>query len=445
MRRYRHNLRFRVAISFATFGALVSMFMAAATLLAMRDLGQRLVDTILTAELDDYFARRERNPNSLPPHTVTLQGYVQNPSLPGKEIPDYLSTLAPGRHDLNLGSLAYRVAVENREGLRYFFLFDTSLQQKREHRFTLFFAAGVVIVILVSALGGIWLVGLIIAPVTELATRIQTRQPEEMSQPLADDFSHDEVGRLANAFDLHLARIRAFMERERAFTADLSHELRTSLAVIISTLEILLADETLSEKHKIRLLRLDRAARDMTEMGTALLLMSREQQTFSIESHAQVADVIDEVVEKHRFLLKDKPVQMTVQVDPTLVVKADRGLLFIATANLVRNAFAYTDQGKIDILLDKTTLSITDSGCGIRSEQTEMIFQRHFRVSSRHGGSGIGLSLVKRICDHYGWKVSMTSQVGQGTTVCIFFGESCPQTSLLNEFPQKNPASSQHG
>lgn len=419
--RHKHNLRFRVALAFASFGAMVSILMALSLLLATHDLGQRLIDETLTAELDDYFARRQRNPQSLPPKTVTLHGYVEEKSTNREEIPPYLHSLTPGRHDLQVGAISYRVAVLENKGTHYFFLYDSTLQQKREQKFIILIVAGIIIITLLSALGGVWLVGIIIAPVIELATRVRTRQPDIWSLQLADDFSQDEVGELAHAFDLHLARIRAFMERERAFTADLSHELRTSLAVILSSSEILLSDETVTEKQKNRVLRIDRAARDMAEMGTALLLMSREQRTLSVEETTCVADIIDEAVEKHRFLLKSKPIKVSVSTNPELVVTADRGLVFITIANLIRNAFSYTEHGTIQIVQDKSSLAISDSGCGMRTNQVETVFLPYFYTSSQTKGSGIGLSLVKRICDNYGWKIKMSSHEGCGTTVHIIF------------------------
>ncbi|MEO5376177.1 MAG: HAMP domain-containing histidine kinase [Magnetococcus sp. DMHC-6] len=416
----RHNLRFRVGIAFACFGAIVSLLLATALQFATHDLSQRLIDETLSAELDDYFARRQRNPHSLPPKTVVLHGYVQNSGQDKTEIPNYLQTLPTGRFDLTIGDLPYRVVVEDREGSRYYLLYDTSLQQRREHRFTILLGAYVVTILLVSALGGIWLVEMIIAPVTKLANQVRTRKPDIWSLKLADDFDQDEVGELAHAFDNHLARIRGFMERERAFTADLSHELRTSLAVILSATEILLSDETLSEKQIKRITRIDRASHDMAEMGTALLLMSREEHSLSIDEQTRPTDVINEAIEKHHFLLKNKPIHLEITTDPTLLLAADRGLVYIVIANLIRNAFSYTEQGAIKIIQDQSTLSIQDTGCGIRSHQVESVFLRHFRASSQEG-AGIGLSLVKRICNHYDWKIQMESQEGMGTNITIYF------------------------
>ncbi|MBF0295344.1 MAG: HAMP domain-containing histidine kinase [Magnetococcales bacterium] len=419
--RKRHDLRLRVAIAFATFGALISFLMGIFLQWAAHDLGQRLIDDTLTAELDDYFARRERNPHSKPPNTITLHGYVRSGHENGEVLPPYLPPLLPGRHDITVGALSYRVAVADHQEDRYYFLYDTSLQQRRERRFTLQIGATIILVVLCAAVGGFWLVGVIIAPVTELAKQVRNRSPDDWSLRMADDFAHDEVGELAHAFDLHLGRIRAFMERERAFTADLSHELRTSLAVISSATEILLSDDTLTEKQKNRVLRVERAAREMGEMGTALMLMARERHAMAIESTTRVAEVIDEAVEKHRFLLKSKPIQVVVATSPDLVVPADRGLVFIAVANLIRNAFSYTEQGEIRITQDPSSLTVSDTGCGMREEQTARILFSPFYAITHARGSGIGLSLVKRICDQYGWKIRVTSQERCGTAIRIEF------------------------
>ena len=109
------NLRYRVAVFFAGFGALISLALALALYFAAQDVGQRLVDETLTAELDDYIARRERNPNSLPPSTVRLHGYVQDASN-REALPAYLRTLL---HELchHLDYELYRRLGQRSDGL----------------------------------------------------------------------------------------------------------------------------------------------------------------------------------------------------------------------------------------------------------------------------------------------------------------------------------------
>lgn len=386
---------------------------------AAHDLGQRLLDETLTAELDDYISRRERNPHSLPPSTVTLQGYVAGAHGQG-DVPAYLSRLPDGRHNISIGELAYRVATLQRNGERYFLLYDITLQQRREERFTLQLGLIALTMTLLSALGGVWLSRTVVAPVTALAARVRHRGVDDWEQALVDEFPAGEVGELARVFDRQLIRMRAFVERERAFGADVSHELRTALAVILSATEVLLSDDKLSDKQKARIGRIERAARDMAELGSALLLMAREERNQAMGGSCRVAEVIDEAVAKHRYLLGQKPINVEVHTNPGLVLAADRGVLDILVSNLIRNAFAYTASGTVAIVQDVHSLKISDTGKGLPGRDVEQIFLRHFRDMTSDG-AGIGLSLVKRICDRYGWRVHASSVEALGTTISVEF------------------------
>lgn len=413
------DLRGRVALIFAGFGALISLIMTVALYQGAHDLGQRLIDETLSAELDDYIARRERNPTSLPPSTVILQGYVRGPDGVG-DVPDYLAGLPYGRHDIHMGTLSYRVAVLERGGTRYYLLYDTSLQARRESRFAWMLGLMAIAMTLLSALGGVWLSRAVVAPVADLAAKVRHRSPDEWEHPLADDFPVGEVGELARVFDRHLIRMRAFIERERAFSADISHELRTALAVILSSAEVLLDDERLSEKQKARIGRIERAARDMAELGTALLFMAREEHSLAAGGGCVLADVVREVVEKQRHMLSGKPIEVDVRTNPELILSADAGLVEILVSNLIRNAFSYTASGTVFVLQDAHSLTVSDTGKGIPRHAIEQVFIRHFRDMASEG-AGIGLSLVKRICDRYGWQVRLESSEGQGTAVKVSF------------------------
>lgn len=413
------DLRGRVALFFAGFGALVSLIMAVVLYQGAHDLGQRLIDETLSAELDDYIARRERNPASLPPSTVIVQGYVRDASGAGN-VPDYLTRLPLGRHDIRLGTLTYRAAILDRGNARYYLLYDTSLQARREQRFAWMLGLMAVAMTLLSTLGGIWLSRTVVAPVAELAAKVRHRSPDDWEQPLADDFPFGEVGELARVFDRHLIRMRAFIERERAFSADTSHELRTALAVILSATEVLLDDDSLSDKQKARIGRIERAARDMAELGTALLLMAREEHKLVAGGGCVLAEVVRDVVEKQRHLLGSKPVEVEVHTNPELVLSADAGLVEILVSNLIRNAFSYTAAGTVVVMQDAHTLTVSDTGKGIPAHAIEQVFIRHFRDMTSEG-AGIGLSLVKRICDRYGWQVRLESSEQQGTAVKVGF------------------------
>ena len=96
-------------------------------------------------------------------------------------------------------------------------------------------------------------------------------------------------------------------------------------------------------------------------------------------------------------------------------------MLLIVVGNLIRNAFQHTDQGEVSIHLTAEQLSITDTGRGIAEVELAHIFQRHYKGSESRG-EGIGLSLTKRICDRYGWDITVASRRGLGTEVRLGFG-----------------------
>jgi len=417
--RFSHSLRSRVALAFAAVGGGVSLIIAIGLYLGVRDAGERLLDETLNAEMQDYQARRARNPQSLPPATATLVGFVTPAAAHDPPLPAALQGLPPGRHTLRLDGLPYRLAVADHGGLRYYLLYDESRFRERQSRLTAFLAAFVALMMLVSGSIAFWLAERVIEPVKELARRVREIGPGTPHADLTADFPPDEVGELARAFEQSLQRLSAFIERERAFTADVSHELRTPLAVIRGAAEVLLADEIRPEKERQRLERIERAAADMADLTTALLAMARERDEARREP-VDLARLLEEVLDKHRHLLNGKTVDVVLEIRARPALTVDPNLLAIVLANLVRNSFTYTERGSVTLRLEAHALSVSDTGLGIPREALERVFQRLYK--GRHSqGAGIGLTLVKKICDRYGWRVTLDSEEGRGTRVVLDF------------------------
>jgi len=421
MRPARSSLRYRVAFSFAWFGALVSLLLAIGLYFSAHDLGKRLIDETLQAEMEDYLARRARNPHSLPPNTLSLRGYVVAPGDTQTEVPDAVRNLPLGRYEMQLDGMPHRAIVTRRDGLRYVMLFNQGPQIQRENRFVFYLAGGILIMVLLSAAGGYWLAGRVVEPVVRLSKEVGDASPEGQSPALSEHFTEDELGELARAFDGYLSRLRAFIDRERSFTADVSHELRTPLAVIQGATEVLAGDPHLNPKQKQRIDRIERAGRDMTELTTALLLMAREETAGAQpDEQCAVKDVVRDCVEKHRHLIEGRPAALDLSIEAEPALPAERTLLAIVIGNLIRNAFSYTETGKIVIRLQADRLVVSDTGIGIKADELARVFQRYYKGSASKG-AGIGLSLVKRICDRYGWEVQIESRENEGTTAQLIF------------------------
>ena len=420
--RRRHSLRLRVAIAFAAFGAVVSLVLASGLFLAAHDVSRRLIDETLHAEVEDYMARRTRNPHSLPPSSLTLRGYVVGGDEAGEEIPPAVRSLPAGWREIRLDGVPYRVVVMQREGDRFFLMFNETQQVTREIRFLYYLIAGALAMTVLSAVGGLWLAGRVIAPVTELAQRVRSADPHQPAQLADAEAPADEVGELAGVFDQYLARLRAFIERERAFVADVSHELRTPLAVIQGASEVLQEDARLDEGQCQRVTRIERAAAEMTELIRSLLLLAREEEADRpSEADCDAAGVLHDCVERSRHLLGSRGTTVEVDIGAHPHLAAEPALFAVVVGNLIRNAFAYTETGRVTIRLESSRLVVSDTGIGIKAEEIGRVFQRYYKGAASTG-SGIGLSLTKRICDRYGWTLAIESREAQGTSARLEFG-----------------------
>lgn len=420
MNNIRHSFRFRLALTFAFFGALISLLLSTGLSFTAHNLGERLIDETLRAEVEDYITRRSRNPSSLPPATVSIRGYVLQQGQSKDEIPPELRNLSSGKYQLTLNDIPYRVAVVDQGDQRFVMMFNEVRQRHRETTFLIYIITGTLIMTLVSAWLGWWLAGRVVAPISELACRVSNAHPEDNSLDIASGFSKDEIGKLAFVFEVYLKRMRAFIDRERAFTADISHELRTPLAIVLGVVELMEENTQLPTKQQERIARIGRATREMIAMTTALLLMAREESADEpVIQKCDVCEIVAQIVEMHRHLLgKHTTVNIDCQFQPH--IEAERTLFGIVVANLVRNAFTYTPSGSVTITVENNCLKVTDTGTGIHNEEIGKVFQRHFKGPDSTG-SGIGLSLVKRICERYGWEINIDSTVGKGTSAQLIF------------------------
>ncbi len=418
----KYRLRQRVAVGFAILGSTLAVGFGALVYFTSQGLDARLIDDALSAEVEDYRARLGRNPRSLPPTTATVRGYLVHQGGAGSELPEPLRNLPQGRHQVWVDGTSFRVAVVSGPDWTLYMLHDRSQLAKRDQRLIVLLLSGIAITGLLAAAWGWSLAGRVIAPVRELAERVRGQEPDQPPAPFAEQFAQDEVGELAHAFERYLTRMRAFIERERAFSADASHELRTPLAVIQGAVEVLLADRQLDERNRVRIERIGRAAHGMADLTATLLTLARERPgEGAVAGPCPVAEVVQEVVEQHQRLLRHKPVdyQLVLQGRPELAVA--RPLLAIAIGNLVRNAFTYTERGQVTITLTATDFSVADTGPGIPAEELCCLFEHSARARRASRGAGIGLPLVKRIADRQGWSIAVTSRTGEGAEFRLGF------------------------
>jgi signal transduction histidine kinase len=256
-------------------------------------------------------------------------------------------------------------------------------------------------------------------PVTELANDVTRLDPSRRNERLGKRFSEREVGVIAAALDDYMERLDRVLEREQAFTEDASHELRTPLAVIASAAELLMEEPALSATARERVQRIRRATGQMQSLIEALLFLARGESTESGQPCA-----LDQIVKESAELVgaqaATKSLQLQVSVEPVTVTGSPVMVACIVN-NLLLNAVNFTQEGRIEVRLTPTELTVSDTGIGIPPQDLSRIFERRYR-GAQSRGLGLGLYLVSRICRRLGWRIETHSAEGAGTTFRVLLG-----------------------
>ncbi|MBT8071780.1 MAG: HAMP domain-containing histidine kinase [Xanthomonadales bacterium] len=422
---YRRRLRSRIILSFLLFGTLLSGLFAISTLLLQRTLEDELIGSTLKQELDDYLVQLRQDPTRLEPFHTRIQGFITRPGDPNQSVTAKIRNLDTGVHEVETTEGYFKAAVRKDEDLWAFLIYDISENQRLTNRLVWSLVTAVIVFSMLSLALGLWSSRRVMKPVTDLAERLSQLGEETPSPGLARWFPDDEVGQLAAALDAYAERVHHLVERDREFNADVSHELRTPLAVISGATELLLAQQNLPEKTRLRILRIARAARQSSDITTALLHLVRAEQGVNQDSDAQdVCKIVDKLIHLHEPLLDNKPLELRIVSEDKVSVIAPESVIAVAVGNLISNAIRYTPSGEVVCTIGSGRVLVEDTGTGIPEEELSQVMKRHYRGEGVSGtGSGLGLAIVKRLCELYGWSIRFENRESGGLRAELsFFG-----------------------
>ncbi|HET6632041.1 MAG TPA: HAMP domain-containing sensor histidine kinase [Rhodanobacteraceae bacterium] len=425
---YRRRLRSRIFISYVLFGFALAAAFATITFFLRAYLESQLIGNTLQQNITKYANSFYLSPGAPGVPLEKLTGYTYS-QRKFDNVPLAWRHLSNGVHDVTETNdqgqtVVYKLAVRKDPDYWFFLKYDTSqeIRSQKQLQYALF--GTVILFALLSLLIGAWLSNRVMQPVSELAQRLRSFRADEHMEPLAPHFANDEVGALAAALDDYSDRLTTLVERDREFNSDVSHELRTPLAVIATTTELMLGKPDLGDKLRERLQRVERAARQSTELIEALLLLSRAEASGPVDGEtSSVNRVAADVVASQIPQLRGKPVRLHLREDARVAVNAPASVLAVALTNLVGNAIKYTQQGEVVVNVCANKVVVEDTGRGIEGEDTERLFQRGVRgEGAPAGGAGLGLAIVRRLCELYGWGVSLEPREGvAGTAATLDF------------------------
>jgi len=429
---FRRRLRSRIIISFALFGFALTALFAVASIYLRARLEDQLVNNALERELKNFVDFKRDNPDETTPYKLSLYDIYIAGAAKFANVPfDRRQYDNTGIYDIeeagNEGKVRpYKLAVYKDSNYWAFLRYDVSTQKLSERQLLTTLAAVVLAFGVASLLTGRWLSRRVMSPVTDLAQRIRTLRQTGKPEPLAPHFANDEVGELATALDDYSDRLTSLVVRDREFNADVSHELRTPLAVISSTTELLLSGTAIDDKTRDRLKRIERAAKQSSELTNALLLLSRSERSAPLDGETtDVAKVVEQVIDVYRSQIGRKQIDVHFVVDQPIEVVAPSSVIAVALGNLVGNAFKYTQKGDVIITVGagRGKVTVEDSGPGIKQEEAEQLFERGVRGESAgvSKGAGLGLAIVRRLCELYDWRVSLAPRPQGGAVATLDF------------------------
>lgn len=423
---YRHRLRSRIILSFVLLGFGLTATFAVATLSLRNRFENQLIEDTLQREVDSMVEQARHNPGQ--PYPFSFYEAWSFSARTAYRVPLSWQPLQTGVHEITEvdeqgRERHYKLAVRRDDDVMGYIRYEISRAVLGQQQLIILLGVTVVAFTGLAFLVGLWSSRRVMRPVSDLARRVRGFQTGETPQPLAPKFPNDEVGELAAALDDYAAQLTERVRRDREFNADVSHELRTPLAVIRGASELLLTQPDLSDRMRQRLLRIERAAQQSSDLTTALLMLSRHERG---SGRTELAKLLDHLVEANRAQVAGKPVEVRLEIECDAVVLAPEAVLAVAVGNLIGNACKYTAEGEVVVRLLADRVIIQDSGPGISVEDAERLFERGYRGSSAGNskGAGIGLAIVRRLCDLYGWRVSMAPGEQVGAVATLVFPET---------------------
>ena len=284
------------------------------------------------------------------------------------------------------------------------------------------------LLVILAAFLGYFFVNRTLRPVAQITDTARAIYKEkDLSKRIGLTGEKNELYQMAETFDLMLESVEKAFEKEKQFTSDASHELRTPVTVILSQCEYLLEDEKLGENERISVEAIQRKAQNMAKMIAQLLFLSRTDQNRQT-LHKEWLDLsllTEMAVEEQEEIARKKEIRIETDIQEQIYGYVDETLFIRLWMNLIGNGITYgKEKGWLKVSLKKKDGIlkgvVEDNGIGITKEQLPHIWERFYQAdASRSGGensgSGLGLPMVKWIVEAHGGEIFAESQYGVGS------------------------------
>lgn len=419
-----NKLHSRVTVSLLVIAIISSIIYLTVMVVILDRLETAMLATLLGHELDELVVELSQNPETQMPDTASVKAYLLSRDHL-KPIPDYLRNLGPNvYHKMQVGEITYQIAIIDLNDDRMYLSFDVTTMSKNQSILLILLIGGGLLTTVVLVGSGFWLFRKFLLPVSDLAHEVSDIDPNDRNIRIEDKYQDYEVGLIAQSIDQFLDKLDDFVEREQSFTAAVSHELRTPVAVVASATDLLELKGVTAEQQGV-INRIKESVSYMSSVIEALLFFARDTRK-SIEKtmpEINLSRIFIKVLNGYKEAASKKKVHLRIKIKTRLKARMSESHMEIVLGNLIRNAIDNTDAGEIKVTLFENGFSVKDSGRGIEADDIELIVKRNYHGTGS-SGHGLGLYLVKSICEIYELELEIESAVGKGSEFVVYFPEN---------------------
>jgi signal transduction histidine kinase len=430
----RTKLATKLGRVFALQVALVSLAVGSGIFITNTIVDDFLISEALEDEADHYWALYQKNQKQSLPNTNNMTGYMADASDPSS-VPQKLRAYPPGfLGQVDLGEAKQTLYVSQQklgEGPKLYLLFASD----EVSQLALLFGILPLSIALILIYGFSFLTYRLshqaISPLVQLADYLEEFRFGDSHQPAADlgdlrRIANPEVDVMIDAIDSFAERLDTFIERERIFTRDASHELRTPIAVFKGSLDLLQLDSQRSSADLRALDRMRRTVEDMEGLIGTMLLLARGEEVEPRCKPTLINELVPNLIEQLSPQAQAKQISLSIESQTDVWVYAPERVVQILIMNLLRNAINYTDKGGVTIAIGDGVFSVKDTGIGMSADELHQAFEpfyRSERARMNNVGHGLGLAIVSRMVEQFNGDIDVQSQQGVGTEITITLPE----------------------
>jgi heavy metal sensor kinase len=310
-------------------------------------------------------------------------------------------------------------------GFEIYYAIDTKSESENLRNLVLILLSGLGPALALAVLGGIWLAGQTLNPLTAITQKAKEIDAERLFERLPVLNPEDEIGQLSQVLNSLMDGLENSFQQLQRFTADASHELRTPLASMRSVGEVTLKRAEDSESYRESISSILEEIQRLTHLVDSLLVLARGDSGKIIiaPESVKIGTLVQEVVEELQVLAEEKEQNIQLQGEDTVELTTDIRTLKMSLTNILHNAIQYSphqSEIKIQFKTDRNDflVDVIDEGPGIPVADQQRVFERFYRLdkarSRKQGGTGLGLAIAKWGIEVNGGSIRFLEKVQPG-------------------------------